>query len=85
MDTYDLETFVKEPSLWVVNLLKKSQLLEVANHYKLEVNNSKKKSEIKELLIDHLIDEEIIPEDEVEQTSVNVTDENTLELRRLEI
>ena len=38
-----------------------------------------------QLLIDHLIDEEIIPEDDVDQTSANVTDENTLELRRLEI
>ena len=85
MDTYNLETFVKEPTLRVVNVLKKSQLLEVANYYKLEVDNSQKKSEIKQLLIDHLIDEEIIPEDEVAQTSANVTDENTLELRRLEM
>ena len=85
MDTFNLETFVKEPTLRIINVLKKSQLLEVANYYTLEVNNSKKKSEIKQVLIDHLIDEEIIPEDDMDQTSANVTDENTLELRRLEI
>ena len=76
MDTYNLKTFVKEPTLRVVNVLKKSQLLEVANYYKLEVDNSQKKSEIKQLLIDHLIDEEIIPEDDVEQTSANVRREH---------
>ena len=49
MDTFNLETFVKEPTLRIINVLKKSQLLEVANYYKLEVNNSRKKSEIKQL------------------------------------
>ena len=73
---------MKEPTLRVVNLLKKSQLIEVANHYELEVNSSKKKGEIKRSLIDHLTDEEIIPEDEVDIiiTSIQGTDENTLEL-----
>ena len=86
MSNYSLETFVEEPTLQVINGLKKSHLLEVANYYKLEMNNSQRKSEIKQLVIDHLIDEEIIPEDKVEQTSVvNVTDDNTLELRRLEM
>ena len=37
------------------------------------------------MLIDHLIDEEIIPEDKVYATSIHTTDENTLELRRLEL
>ena len=85
MEPFNLEAFMKEPTLWVVNLLKKSQLIEVANHYELEVNGSKKKGEIKRLLIDHLIDEEIIPEDEVDITSIQGTDENMLELRRLEL
>ena len=66
MEHFNLEAFVKEPTLWVFNLLKKSQLIEVANHYKLEVNSSKKKVEIKLLLIDHLNHEEIIPEDKVD-------------------
>ena len=66
-------------------MLKKSQLIEVANHYKLEVNSSKKKVEIKLLLIDHLNHEEIIPEDKVDISSIRGTDENTLELQRLEL
>ena len=83
MDTFKLEAFVEEPTLQAINRLKKSQLLEVASYYKVEVNSSQKKSEIKQVLVDHLIDEEIIPEDDV--SSANITDENTLELRRLEM
>ena len=64
---------------------KKPQLIEVVNHYKLEVNGTKKKGEIKRLLIDHLIDEETILEDEVNATSIHTTDENTLELWCLEL
>jgi len=47
MDSFNLEAFVKEPTLQTVNLLRKAQLIEVANHYKLEVNGSMKKGEIK--------------------------------------
>ena len=83
MDTFTLEAFVEEPTLQAINLLKKSQLLEVANYYKVEVNSSQKKSEVKQVLIDYLIDEEIIPEDDV--SNANITDENTLELRHLEM
>ena len=35
--------------------------------------------------MDHLIDEGIIPGDEVDATSIHTTDENTLELQRLEL
>ena len=44
----------------------------------MEVNSSQKKSEIKQVLIDHLIDKEINPEDDV--SCANITDENTVEL-----
>ena len=37
------------------------------------------------MLINHLTEEEIISEDEVDITSIQGTDENTLELRRLEL
>ena len=49
------------------------------------MNSSKKKGESKRLLKDYLIDEGIIPGDEVDATSIHTTDENTLELRRLEL
>ena len=43
MEPFNLEAFVREPTLYIINLLKKPQLIEVANHYELEVNSSKKK------------------------------------------
>ena len=44
MDTFTLEAFVEEPTLQAINLLKKSQLLEVASYYKVEVNSSQRKA-----------------------------------------
>ena len=64
MNPFSIEEFVKEPSLCVINSLKKLQLIKVEIHYKLEVDASMKKGEVKRLLVEFLIDEEIIPEDE---------------------
>ena len=51
MEPFNLEAFVKEPTLRVVNLLKKSQLIEVTNNYELEVNSSKKKGKLSDCLL----------------------------------
>jgi len=83
MDTFTLKAFVEEHTVQAINLLKKSQLLEVVSYYKVDVNSSQKKSEIKQVLMEYLIDEEIISEDDV--SNANITDENTLELQRLEM
>ena len=46
-----MEAFVKELMLRVVNLLKKSQLIEVADYYELKVNSSKKKEKLSDCLL----------------------------------
>ena len=51
---------MEEPTLQAI-----TQLLEDASYYKVEVNSSQKKSEIKQVLIDYLIDEQIIPVNDV--------------------
>ena len=85
MDPFSVKEFVKEPLLRVTNSLKKLQLIEVGTHYKLEVDASMKKGEVKRLLVEFLIDEEILPED-VENSSVTpLSNENELELKRLEL
>lgn len=66
---------MKQPTLRVVNLLKKPQLIE----------SQFEEGEIKRLLIDDLLDKKVIAEDEVEATSIQGTDDNTLNLRRLEL
>ena len=85
MDPFSVEEFVKEPSLRVINSLKKPQLIEVGTYYKLEVDASMKKGEVKRLLVEFLIDEEIIPEDEENSGVTPLSNENDLELRRLEL
>ena len=75
MEPFNLETFVKQPTLRVVNLLKKPQLIE----------SQFEEGEIKRLLIDDLLDKKVIAEDEVDATSIQGTDDNTLKLWRLEL
>ena len=70
MEPFNLETFVKQPTLRVVNLLKKPQLIE----------SQFEEGEIKRLLIDDLLDKKVIAEDEVDATSIQGTDDNTLKL-----
>ena len=85
MDPFSVKEFVKEPSLRVINSLKKLQLIKVGTHYKVEVDASMKKGEVKRLLIEFLIDEEIIPEDEENSGIAPLSNKNELELRRLEL
>ena len=85
MDPFGIKEFIKEPSLRVINSLKKLQLIEVGTHYKFEVDASMKKGEVKRLLVEFLIDEEIIPEDEENSGVMALSNENELELKRLEL
>ena len=63
MEPFNIKTFVKEPTLTVVKLLKKAELVSVAQHYKLEVGSTMKKGLIKLLVIDYLVEEEIVSEE----------------------
>ena len=40
MDSFSVEDLVREPTLCVIHSLKKSQLIDIARHYKLEVDSS---------------------------------------------
>ena len=56
MEPFSIEAFVTAPSLRVVKSLKKSVLIVVAQHYKLEISSTLKKGELKNLAIEHLVD-----------------------------
>jgi len=73
-----MEEFIEEPTNDALTSLKKKELLDVAKHYKLEVVESARKTEIKKLILDYLIEEDIIDKGEASG------DVNTLELKRLE-
>ena len=84
MEEFHLESFVAEPTLRSLSLLKKPQLIEVANHYELSVVSSMKKGEIKRLITTYLIDEELVPEEDIEGQLSSSVDSSSLELKRLE-
>ena len=79
--SFNLDTFVAEPRLDEFNRLKKANLLLIGQHYKLAVNSSMGKGDIKKLILNYLVEEEIFPEEDLE--CVALSGEQTLELRKL--
>ena len=61
--SFELSSFLKEPQ---IDELKKTELLEVGQHFKLAVNSS---GEIKKVVLAYLVDEEILPKEALERTS----------------
>ena len=81
--SFKLENFVAAPSMELLNLAKKTDLLNIADHYALtSVKPSMLKHEIKNILIKFLVDEEIL--DPSALSSVLIT-QNDLQLQELEI
>ena len=90
--SFDLDKFTAEPSVELLNLGKKTDLLHLAKHYKLsEIKSSMRKHEIKNVLVQYFVDEEIFNENAlsliVDIQSVTSSKELELEfqIRQLEI
>ena len=81
--SFKFEIFVAAPSMELLNLAKKTDLLSIADHYALaSVKPSMLKHEIKNLLIKFLVDEEILDPSALSSILVTQTD---LQLRELEV
>ena len=81
--SFKLENFVAAPSMELLNLAKKTDLLNIADHYALtSVKPSMLKHEIKNILIKILVDEEILDPSALSSVLITQTD---LQLRELEI
>ena len=79
--SFKLENFVAAPTMELLNLAKKTDLLNIADHYALtSVKPSMLKHEIK--LIKFLVDEEILDPSALSSVLITQTD---LQLRELEI
>jgi len=79
---FDLETFVNEPSLQVVQTLKESHLQELAAHFKLSTTIMARKKELRKLVMGYLVEEELVPEESIEDVPASpVVDKNLLELK----
>ena len=90
LDTsFEVGKFISVPSLEELNTLKKAELLQLVNHYELAVSSSMPKSQIKKIVVEHLVDEEIIPSledtEEILQGERALTGEEVLQLRHLEL
>ena len=81
MDEFDIEAFIADPTILVLDSLKKADLLAKAQHYKLPTTTTQKKGDVKKLIRQYLIDEELVPE---EETETIVPSTAMLELKRLE-
>ena len=62
---FDVERFVTTPTAGELNSFKKNELLQLVQHYKLTADASLSKSQVKEVVFKHLIDEEVIPPVEI--------------------
>ena len=81
--SFKLENFVASPSMRLLNLAKKTDLLNIADHYaSTSVKPSMLKHEIKNSLIKFLVDEEILDPSALRSVLITQTE---LQLRELEI
>ena len=80
---FDLQAFIAAPSQELLNLAKKSDLLDIAAHYELtSVNKSMLKQEIKNILVQFLVDQEIFDSSAL---SLVIVSQTGLQMRELEI
>ena len=81
--SFDLQAFIAALSQELLNLAKKSDLLDIAAHYELTtVNKSMLKQEIKNILVQFLVDKEILNSSALSLVLVTHTG---LQMRELEI
>ena len=59
----EVDHFINEPSIERLELLRKSQLMEIGNRLELSVSKSIRKSELQRKIIEYMLDEEIFGED----------------------
>ena len=81
--SFKLEHFVAAPSMELLNLAKKTDLLNIADHYAFtSVKPSMLKHKIKNILIKFLVDEEIFDPSALSSILITQTD---LQLRELDV
>jgi len=77
--SFSIESFVDSPKLSTLVPLKKADLSALAQHYKLEITSTMKKSDIRKMLVEHLAEEEIVSAEEDALTSTSRAKETRAE------
>ena len=81
--SFDLDKFTAEPSVELLNLGKKTDLLNFAKHYKLsEIKSSMRKHEVNNIFVQYFVDEEIFNENAL---SLIVDVQSVSSLKELEL
>jgi len=65
--SFQVEEFTASPRVATLSSLKKTELVTLATHYKLEISSGSRKADIRRLiihLVEHLVDEEIVSGEE---------------------
>ena len=76
--SFDVQEFANNPRLATLAALKKSELLSVANHYKVEVSSTIRKADLRKAISQYLVDEEIVSDEDYEPAT-------DIELKKLEL
>ena len=83
--SFNLEEFILAPTVEEINTLRKTDLLTIAQHYKLGATSATTKGQVKKLILQYFVDEEIFPDSTVMPAEqAPMTGEELLELKRLE-
>ena len=79
-----VEDFVSEPTIEKLLKLKREHLISLMSHYDLVVDKSKRKAQIKDVLISHMVKNDILSDDALEYISKEVKSE-ALMIKEMEL
>ena len=80
--SFNLEEFISSPTVEEINTLRKTDLLTIAQHYKLGATT---KAQVKQMILQYFVDEEIFPDSTIVSAEQGtMTGEELLELKRFE-
>ena len=83
--SFNLEEFISSPTVEEINTLCKTDLLTIAQHYKLGTTSATTKAQVKQMILQYFVDEEIFPDNTIVSAEQGtMTGEELLELKRLE-
>ena len=79
-----VEDFVSEPTIEKLSKLKREHLISLMSHYGLVVDKSKRKAQIRDAMIRHMVENDILSDDALEYISEEEKSE-ALRIRDLEL
>ena len=83
--SFELGRFVSLPTSQEISSLKKANMLTIAQHYKLSVNDAITKAQIKKSIMQYLHDEELVSDEEDTVEPGAMLGEELLQLKRLKL